>query len=119
MSFTTRALAAAAGAVAVLGLTVVPAQADNSVLHNNGVSGKYVDVTDQLCARTSQAGTYAEVLIMSGSTIKFRVIDRTVDGAWKCTGNLSIPEDQKYTLSVLNCDKSTLACFGKRTTFYS
>lgn len=119
MSIVLRSLAAVTGSLALVGLTMVPAHADNPVLPNGSATGKYVDLTDKLCAKTSNSAYYAEVVILSGGSVKFRKIDRANDGSFACTGNLSIPEDKQYTLSVLNCSKASLACTGKSTTFFS
>lgn len=124
MSVIRTALAATAAVGLTLALGTAPAQADNPVLTDNWASAKYVDNTDQLCARVGAnfgGSFWSEAVILDGDRIvksKLKVGNR--NAAWACTANLSIPEDQRYTLLLRSCtEHSYPSCTTKRTGFYS
>ena len=118
------ALTAAATVGLVLGIGIAPAQADNPVLNDNWASAKYIDNTDQLCARVGANfgnGFWAEALIRKdGTTVKSKLKVGNHNGSWACTANLSIPEDQPYTLMLRSCTEHSLpSCTVKRNSFFS
>lgn len=117
-----RLLAALLTTVVVTGMSVQPAHADNPVTTHLHASAKYVDRTDQLCAKVTAAGPkrWAEAHILVDGSPRWSKIDvGNGDAKWSCTKNLSIAEDQRFTLVVMACSKPTNACAGKRVSFFS
>ncbi len=115
---------ATAAAGIALAVAVAPAQASNPVLRGTFTAAKYVDETDQLCVRVEGnlgSGFWGEALIRkNGTTVASRFKVGNHDGSWSCTRNLSIPEDQPYTLVLRDCTEHAYpSCTIKRTSFYS
>jgi hypothetical protein len=116
---------AVVGAAALTFLSVAPASASNPVLTHSWATGKYLDETDQLCARVDSAfgtsATWATAEIRLDGVLKWSKSDYgNGDTAFSCTGNLSIPEDKQYVLVVRACTTyANPTCTSDRTTFYS
>ncbi|MGJ9411262.1 hypothetical protein ACHAAC_01010 [Aeromicrobium sp. CF4.19] len=111
-----------AGVVVVMAMAISPAHADNPVITHLGAAAKYVDRTDQLCAKITAPNDkqWAEAHILVNGVPRWTKIDRgNGDRKWSCTRNLSIPEDERFTLLVMSCSKPTNSCAGKRVTFFS
>jgi len=122
----TRSIAAAAiGAAALIGLTVTPAHASNPVLPHSWAVSKYLDETDQLCAKVDSgfntSATWATAEIRLDGVLQWSKTDYgNGDNVFACTQNLSIPEDKAYTLVVKACTTyANPTCTSARTSFYS
>lgn len=122
MSLKLTVLGSAASALALILMGAAPASASNPQLNDAWASAKYVDLTDQLCARSDfGSGFYAIASIrLDGQVLWSKTAVGDGTNTWKCTANLSIPEDKLYTLVLESCTvHSNPRCTTKRTTFYS
>jgi hypothetical protein len=122
---TTRRGTKVAVALGVLALGVAPASANNPLIEHQWAKAKYIDVTDQLCAKvasymdTSASWATAEIRL-SGDVLWSKSDYGNSDNVWACTGNLSIPEDKQYVLVVKACTiYANPLCTSVSTTFYS
>jgi hypothetical protein len=125
MTPTRSIVGAVVGAAALTALSVTPAMASNPVLPHSWATGKYLDETDQLCAKVDSAfdtsRTWATAEIRLDGVVKWSKTDYgNGDNAFSCTANLSIPEDKQYVLVVSACTTyANPTCTSARTTFYS
>lgn len=85
--------------------------------------GSWDDLTDNLCARVFNAprASSANVSIFpaDGSGPSFGVVDAGGDTQAACTGNLSIPEDEKYVMKVQWWSADNSVIKSESTTFYT
>jgi hypothetical protein len=122
---TRTAIGAVVGAAALTLASVAPAHADNPVLSHQWATGKYLDATDQLCARIDSgfntSASWATAEIRLDGVLKWSRTDYgNGDSQFTCTPNLSIPEDKQYVLVVKACTTyANPACTSVRTTFFS
>ncbi|SDD11502.1 hypothetical protein [Nocardioides lianchengensis] len=121
-----RPLAVLSATAAVIALGIGPAAANDIQFSFHGASARYTDATDTLCAKAvndTGAGLedYAYALIQnaSGGTVASSPFASQGQG-WRCTGNLSIPEDRLYTLVLFDCTRIPgTDCGGTTRQFYS
>lgn len=124
-----RIIAGIAGGTAVLiCATALPAAANNVDLAIGPPGGpKYhhgiwKDATDQLGACLGGTGTYhqavATIRPADGTGPKFSVTDYRVGDGCKFTGNLSIPEDERYVLT-LTAYNNTSGSISEFTVFFT
>jgi hypothetical protein len=119
----------AAVSLGVVAIATTSAYANDLTLtytNNGGYSsqGRWTDAVDTLCARTELPDTLVKIVPVNGVGTTFSVtqVHDTISGwsTWKCTGNLSIPEDKQYRMEIWT--SSTLGgakTLKKSGTFYS
>lgn len=121
-----RPLVVLSAAAAISALGIGPASANNIEFSFHGASARYTDLTDTLCVKAvNDTGgglrDYAYALIVGpgGGTIASSPFANEGEG-WRCTGNLSIPEDKLYTLQLFDCTEVPgTDCGGTSRQFYS
>jgi hypothetical protein len=107
-----RVMAAAAAAAAIVA-TAGPASANDATfsgsLYGYPAKGQWIDHLDTLCAKadyTPETGTaIVKITPVGHNGPSFVVRDRSNDSSRTCTGNLSIPEDKKYRMTVVYRDE--------------
>ena len=123
MTFT-RGLVLAAATTTAIALGVGPAAANDISFSYYGAQASYTDATDNLCVRAANDSglrDYAYALIQNGSGQTVASSPFAYEGqGWRCTGNLSIPEDRLYTLVLFDCSEVVgTDCGGTSRQFYS
>lgn len=120
-----RPLAVLAATVAITAVGIGPAAANDIQFSFHGASARYTDATDTLCVKaindTGALKDYAYALIQNagGNTVASTPVANQGQG-WRCTGNLSIPEDHPYTLVLFDCSQVPGTDCGATTRqFYS
>ena len=103
MSTRRKVWGAAVGAVALAVLTTTPAYASNPVLTHSWATGKYLDLTDQLCAKVDSgfntSATWATAEIRLNGVTQWSKTDYgNGDHQFVTTETLSIPEDKANVL---------------------
>jgi hypothetical protein len=118
-------LSAVAASVAVVAGTAGPAAANDIQFSFHGATARYTDATDTLCVRAADDSgslrdyAYAVILNGNGGTVATSPFASEGQG-WRCTGNLSIPEDRLYTLHLFDCaELPGTDCGGTGRQFYS
>ena len=103
--------ATAVGTVTIMGATALPAAANNvdlAVGHpGNPVKphhGRWIDVSDNLGACLGGSGSDIRALVVirpaDGSGPKYSIDDHSIADGCEWTGNLSIPEDERYIMTI-------------------
>jgi hypothetical protein len=118
-----RTIAGIAGGTAVLMCaTVLPAAANNVDFVVGPHHGIWRDATDQLGACLGGTGTYYQAVVTirpaDGVGPKFSLTDYTVGDGCKYTGNLSIPEDERYVMTLTAYNHQT-GSVSEYTYFYT
>lgn len=116
----TRAFASACGVIAFIAMTPA-AQANDLTVTYNGTDGTYqgrwIDGSDQLCARTTGAQIRVQIEPASGSGSTYSI--STSGSSWRCTANLSIPEDRSYRMYLQFYSHGTWNALPSNRQFYT